>query len=341
MMKTGGFAPAAGMNLGGAILQQKTGPQNVDKLMQEFSVAFQVMEKGQVDIARAAPEVAELMAMGVKTVEAAKLFSVVSPAAPGQEGTSTQAALRAIEDLRISGKAGEFGIGEDMTPYEAAKAFGTNLAARRADLLKGGMGEEKAKISLAALLKQKGVAADIRERRGLVAGVGRMGTELGGFEMFEQVAAGTSPQFEAKRREAYEKSEQGVQAKLTAEQALADAEAGARSDMLKKVRDRARLELTKAGRFEQVPLEQRIKAGIPTFGIGDKLDEQQINMQSIQGMRARLGEGVSTADKLIAINTAATNNLLRELIARYEANKPKDPVLAAPPAGGNGARMGN
>ena len=55
MMKSAGYAPAAGMMLGGSILQQKKGPQNVNALMKEFSTAFNVMEKGQVAIGRGLP----------------------------------------------------------------------------------------------------------------------------------------------------------------------------------------------------------------------------------------------------------------------------------------------
>jgi hypothetical protein len=342
MMKSAGYSPQAGMNLGGAMLQQKTGPQNVDALMKEFGVAFQVMEKGQVPIERAAPELAELMAMGMSAKEAALSFSVASPAAPGQEGAAVQGAFRAIEEMKVEGKEGLFGVTNKMTPYESVKAFGANLADKRAANLAAGMNDEEAKTQLAKELAQAGVAGDIRQRRGLIAGFGRMGAELGGFNLFEDVARDTPADFEAQRRARYEGSSAGQQARIEAAAEVADAEAGERGDALKKVRDRAEIELTKAGRFEAPPMLDRMRATVPTGGLwSDDRKSMQINSQAIQGMRARLGEGSNALDPIVAANTNQTNILLRQLIDRVAALPPAPPPLTAPPRPADGARNNN
>ena len=133
------------------------------------------------------------MAMGVSSEDAAKMFSVASPAAPGQEGTAVQAAMRAIEQMKVAGKEGMFGVTNKMGPYESVKAFAANMAERKRTLMAGGKTEEEANIELAKVLKENDVASDVRERRGLIAGFGRMGEELGGFKTYEAVAVGREP----------------------------------------------------------------------------------------------------------------------------------------------------
>ena len=87
---------------------------------------------------------------------------------------------RAVEEMKVAKKETDFGVTTKMNAYESVKAFGANLSQRKAKLLAGGKTEEEAKIEIARSLKEAGVAGDIRERRGLVAGFGRMGTRLAG-----------------------------------------------------------------------------------------------------------------------------------------------------------------
>ena len=51
---------------------------------------------------------------GIASEEAAKLFSIASPAAPGQEGNTVESALKAIEEMKAESKGEEFGVKRGM-----------------------------------------------------------------------------------------------------------------------------------------------------------------------------------------------------------------------------------
>ena len=91
-MKASGINPQIGAELAGALLEQKKGPQDVETLMKELSKTFTVLEKGRVPLAQALPQMTQIMGHGISAEEAAKMFSIVAPASPGQEGTAVEAA---------------------------------------------------------------------------------------------------------------------------------------------------------------------------------------------------------------------------------------------------------
>jgi hypothetical protein len=354
MMKSAGYAPAAGMRLGGSILQQKTGKQDVDKLMKEFSVAFQVMEKGQVAIERAAPEVAELMAMGVSSADAAKMFSVAAPAAPGQEGASIQAAMRAIEEMKVAGKEKEFGVTNDMNPYQSVKAFSENLGKRKTDLIAGGASEEAAKTELAKQLKTAGVAGDVRERRGLIAGFGRMGHELGGFKTYEDIEKGTTATFEADRRKMYDTSAEGKRSAAAAQKSLERAKRGALHADVDTEHLKSEAEVVKSGREEKTGwspfLEDKIRHG---YG-WETAQKQRVNETTLRRLRTQaqdLGIASDAPGMHMAPGAASgfspqfkvnedANALLKTIAdATKKTAEQGKPNLAAPPPGGAGKRQ--
>ena len=75
------------------------------------------------------------------------------------------------------------------------KAFAENIDKRKQDLIAGGKTEQEATDIVNKKLAEAGVAADVRERRGLVAGFGRQGVELGRFECYEKIARETPRRF--------------------------------------------------------------------------------------------------------------------------------------------------
>ena len=179
-------APRSAPSSPAALLEQKKGPQDVDKLMTELSKTFTVLEKGRVPLAQALPQMTQIMGHGISAEEAAKMFSIVVPASPGAEGMAVEAALRAVEEMKAKGTGKEFGVKEGMTQYESVKAFAENINKRKQDLVAGGKTEQEATDIVNRKLAEAGVAADVRERRGLVAGFGRQGVELGGFERLRE-----------------------------------------------------------------------------------------------------------------------------------------------------------
>jgi hypothetical protein len=331
LMKAAGYAPEQGMELGGTILQQRTGKQDVDSLMQEFSKTFNIAEKGQVAFGRAAPEIAELMSMGISSADAAKLFSVASPASKGSEGVITQAALRAIEDMKIEGKEKGFGVTTKMNEYESVKAFGQNMADRKQKLLAGGKTEEEAKTEIARQLKEAGVAGEIRERKGLVRGFGRMGTELGGFKTFEDIEKGTQADFESQRVAQFQQSAEGEAAQTRSDQELADLEQGYKEQQVKLELDRARVRVTGSGRMrESRPIEEAYRTGVGAVS-GVSPEQQIVNAEAIENLRKRAGEAPGT--RLVAgagDDQKAINAEMARLLGVIAINTASQKPLVAP-----------
>jgi hypothetical protein len=340
LMKGSGINPAVGAELAGSLLENTKGPQDVDKLMQRLGTTFQVLEKGRVPLSRALPQMSEIMGMGVPAEEAAQMFSIVSPASPGQEGIAVQAALRAIQEMKTKGTGEEFGVKKGMSQFDSVKAFAENINARKQKMVAGGMTDQKAEDELAALLAERGVAADVRERRGLVSGFGRQGVELGGFKRYGEIAAGTPLDFEAQRKKRYEDSEQGQQDKIDAAQAVEDAAMGERNVELLKQRQIAKVQLTKEGAFEKVPFSDRMAGMMP---LTEPEKEQQINRRALSNLRGELGEKSGTVDALNSQTNQATNQQMKELLERIEKNTAaavKAPPLTVPIAQPTGAPRG-
>ena len=141
----------------------------------------------------------QIMGHGISAEEAAKMFSIVAPARRAAEGMAVEAALRAVEEMKAKGTGKEFGVKEGMAQYESVKAFAESINKRKQDLVAGGKTEQEATDIMNRELAKAGVAADVRERRGLVAGFGRQGIELGGFRAYEKIARETPENFEKSR----------------------------------------------------------------------------------------------------------------------------------------------
>lgn len=317
LMKSSGISPAVGAELAGSLLENAKGPQDVDALMKRLSTTFQVLEKGRVPLSRALPQMSQIMGHGIEAEQAAQLFSIASPVSPGQEGVAVESALKAVEEMKNKGTGEEFGVTRGMGQFESVKAFAENIAGRKQGLMASGMSEQMAQDQLNALLAEKGVAADVRERRGLIAGFGRQGIELGGFERYGRIAEETPADFEASRKARYENSEQGRQDRVDAAHAVEQAAMGERNQELMKRRTIAETELTKAGRFEQFGMNQ-VRGGISQFfgGAGDR--DIQTNRQMIARMRAELGEEASALDNPASLNNSATDALMRDMIRRRD-----------------------
>ena len=263
LMKGSGVNPAVGAELAGSLLENAKGPQDVDELMKQLSRTFNVLEKGRVPLKQALPQISQIMGHGISSEEAAKLFSIASPAAPGQEGNAVESALKAIEEMKAEGKGEDFGVKRGMGQYESVKAFAENINKRKADLVAGGKTEQEATDEVAALLKEKGVAADIRERRGLVAGFARQGVELGGFKRYEKIQEETPEDFEAARKKRYEESIQGRDDAIANAKAVEMAKAGERNSGVARYREIAETELIRGGAFEKVQPAAELASHLP------------------------------------------------------------------------------
>jgi hypothetical protein len=353
MMKAAGYKPAAAMQLAGSMLQQKQpGPQNVDQLMKEFAVLFNIAQPGQVPLERAAPDIQELMATGMTSAEATSAYSVIAGAAPGQEKTAVEGAVKAIRQMRVKGTAAEFGVTRQMRPYEAMKAFGVNVTQRKQAMMAKGATETEAENDLAVLLAQKEIAADMREAKGLISGAGRLGTELGGFATFEGFAQATPANWEQKTREAYMASEEGMQARTEAFEALAEAQEGAAEAPVQRARTEARGGLIATGRMRIPTYGQLVMGSLSKLPlIGPFMEDQQtISTNAEMLRRARMQAGVDQPEgfDILSLNARVADERMRELIEQSKKTAETNAAMARPPAlnvpaglPANGARPGN
>jgi hypothetical protein len=316
LMKSSGVDPAVGAELAGSLLENSKGPQDVNALMQKLGRTFNVLEKGRVPLKQALPQISQIMGHGISSEESAKLFSIVSPAAPGQEGNAVESALKAIEEMKVAGSGAAFGVKRGMGQYESIKAFSENINARKEKMVAGGKTEQEAEDEIAAQLKQADVAADVRERRGLVRGFGRQGVQLGGFKTYEDIEKNTPADFEASRKKRYEESEQGRQDAVDNALAVEQAKLGERNDKVAKWRKIAETELTAGGAFEHVQPGAETAARLP--GASDARTIQ-INQQAIRRARGMLGEQSGIGDSATAVNQGLTDDLLRQLLKRLES----------------------
>lgn len=356
LMKGSGINPRIGAELAGSLLEQSEGPQDVNKLMGRLSKTFTVLEKGRVPLSKALPELSQIMSMGVSAEDAAKMYSIVSPAAAGQEGTSVQAALRAVQEMKNKGTGKEFGVEAGMGAYESVKAFSANITQRKQQLMAGGMTDLQAEDEIQKLLAEKQVAADSREARGLVRGFGRMGMQLGGFKRFEDIEAGTSATFEADRKKRYEESAGGKQALRDADAALARLESGAKKAGMEEMYQEAETQLEREGRFDKATLGdmgRKVRANFSGVDVRQQLINERAvrNAQLANGydanapadVRARTmipaaeGGGVSGAESQQVVNEALVKLVERHNRMLDEQAK-NQPALAAPPPMPGGGR---
>jgi hypothetical protein len=294
LMKGSGISPQIGAKLAGSLLENAKGPQDVDKLMERLSRIFQVLEKGRVPMSRALPQISEIMGMGVSAEDTAKMFSIVSPAALGEEGTHVQAGLQAIEDMKIEGTDEEFGVKRGMSKYESVKAFAESMNKRKQELIDAGKTDQEATDEIAALLKEKGVAGTIHERRGLVAGFGRQGVEFRGFQRYEKIEHETPTDFEAQRRQRYERSDQGKADVEAIREAVGQAIHGEREQAVKLELDRAHAQVTESGVLKEPTMVNSLREKFGAFG-GVDVEQQLTNRRALANLTKRAVElGIPT-----------------------------------------------
>ena len=219
-----------------------------------------------------------------------------------------------------------------MSQFDSIKAFAENINQRKAAMVAGGKTEQEAQDELTRLAGVPGRRERRTRRRGLIGGFGRQGVELGGFERYGRIARETPADFEASRKLRYEDSEQGRQDKIDAARAVADAEMGARQQEIKRRRDIAMVELTKAGGFEQFGGHQVATAILgPMTGENDR--SVLANQQMLAKVRGQLGERSGIRDTAASLSSAATDSVMRGLLERIaKSGERTQELLEKPPA---------
>ena len=360
MMKTVGVDPALGAQLGGAMLQNAKGPQDVEKLMRDFAETFALAQKGPVPLGQMLPQMSRLMAYDMSAQDAAKMFNVVAPAAPGEEGTSAEAAISAIQKMKNEGKGEQFGVKRGMTDIEAVKAFGENITDRKKKLMAGGMDEKTAMDELQAMLAEQEVVADKREARGLVRGFAQQGVEKEGFKQYEEIHKNVPVDFEQAEIKKYQESDQGKAEAAAIDKSVARVEKGAEEQPVRTELEKGEARLTREGKLGKSRLGNIGRGSVGIF-TGVSAEQQQINEETISELRKRAGvntndQGVGPDGKPLVKasdvgyrSQESVNAEIKELLqkiaesnqkiadaAKPEAGKGPAPAPAAKPAAGPG-----
>ena len=128
------------------------------------------------------PQLQRIMSHEISPQDAAKMFNVVAPASGrGEEGTSVEAAINAIQEMKNENQGEAFGVKRGMSDMESVRAFGENITARKKKLMEAGKTDKEAMDELQAELDEKHLVADARGARGLIRGFATQGVEKEGF----------------------------------------------------------------------------------------------------------------------------------------------------------------
>jgi len=333
------FAKARGISadqagqLGGGILQFANGPIDTNQAMAQFGRAFKTLERATTPVPQLLPQMSRIMSRGASSDEAAQLLNLASGINPGEEGTTVDATLRAINKTIRKGKGDELGVTNAMSPLQKVRAASQKLNDRIA------AGEDEDKV-----LSQ--YFNDPREMRG-GAGFINVGIRNRGFDLAAGYVKDTPDDFTQSAIADYEKSDQGKFARQTAGLATARIERGDKYKEVELAKVEAEKQLTKEGRFEENGWEDMIRNGvanIPLAGFADR-QTQLINQRAAQNAQRRAAASGAISgnedflyDAKDAIGSNLTErgandtilNLLkkRNELAERQANKP----LAAKPA---------
>jgi len=294
MMKSVGQKPSLGLELGGAMLQQAKGPQDVDKLMKDFQETYAISQKGPVDVKEMIPELQRIMSHDIAPQDAAKMFNIVAPAAgKGQEGTSVEGALRAIQEMKNENTGTEYGVKRGMSDMDSVRAFGENIAERKKKMMAGGKDEKTALDDLQAQLSERGIAKDIREARGLVRGFGQQGVEHEGFTQYDEVQRNVPADLEKIKAKEYKKSDQGLDDAEAIRDEVARAVRGEQQQNVRREILRAKADVTESGELEKPSIGHGLRQINPFQKV--ELEQQIINRQALTNVGQRAAEaGVET-----------------------------------------------
>jgi hypothetical protein len=347
-MKASSQKPERGMNLAGAMLQQAKGPQDVNKLMKDFTEAFAISQKGPVDVKEMIPELQGIMSYGVSGQDAAKMFNIVAPVGrPGEAGISAESAMKAIQEMKNTNKGLEFGVKRGMGQMEAVRAFAANIAGRKQKMTSAGMTDQQAFDELEAMLDAKKIVPDVRQARGLVRGFAGQGMDLGGFTQYDEIHRMVAPDLEKTKRADYLQSEQGVANAETTAQEVARAERGAKYQRVRAELEKGKTQVIRSGELEEPSLSRTLRSNIPFSSVD--YQQQLINREALTnvgrraaaaGVKRDVGEtefdpNTASGRQSIAIQSvgdqASVNKRIEELLDKIEKNTGGKPAAVPIP----------
>jgi hypothetical protein len=285
----------------GGLLAQTRGKTNAKDLLARAGKVFGGLEASSAEVKHLLPMTTRAMAQGFSPEESASTLAMMPEIAPEEESTYLLRAVSALRDRVQKGEGEEFGIKKGMKPYELL----TNAVQTIKD--RAGKGEDVedliAKVSGGEEVSGKAI-------RGMVD----QGPEA--FARWRRVVQAIPEDQIEKTIEAERLTESGRQRATDSRFEVEQARMGLRGDELTRRKKIAETELLRNKDFERQTTWTEFAAGhLPGQ---DDARQQMINRQAIHRARGELGEGFGIGDAKASLNSGATDDLLRELIARLD-----------------------
>jgi hypothetical protein len=290
--KARGIAPSEIMSLGGGLLQNAKGPTTPDELMKQLGGVFQTLEKAPTPVAQLLPQMSRLMSQNFSPDKAAQSLAIMSEAMPGEEQTGVENTYKALLEAQLKGKGDTLGLAKGMNPAQMIEAGSRTLAAKAAN------GEDLDKLL-------SDYAPDIRERRGILGFINR-GVNAKGFERTQGYLDNTPADFVKRSINDYMGSDAGQRARNDAELAAAQAEQAAKLAPVENVREKARVQLTKEGRFAQNGWLDWFRNGVGRL-TGVDANEQAVNERAFDIAQRQNGTMPNAADEIPFVRSVAGN----------------------------------
>lgn len=324
--KARGIDPMQAAQLAGGILQFAPKEITAEEGAAQFGRVFKTLERAPTPVNQLLPQLTRVMAQGASPEDAAQLLTLASEFMPNEEGTAVENTLKALRNAKLEGRGDELGLKDGQTPLEMVKAATAAIDAR----VKAGENQDE-------ILKE--YAPDLREFRGMTGFLNR-GQRAGGYDRVQGYIDQTPGDFVDTALKAWEKSDAGRRAGLTADQSLAEVERGQDLAGLAEARMRARAELTREGRFEQSTIGDSLRNGlsvVPFIGsqYGGK-EQQAIELRAYQNAlkasgRTDIDENYGAALPASLLASETQKILARIADATEKSASPAPRPLAAPP----------
>jgi hypothetical protein len=288
----------------GGLLAQQKGPTNAKEMMARAGKVFATLEASSAPVSHLLPGVTRVMAQGFSAEEAAPKLAMLPEIAPEEESTHLLGAIAQLRKARMEGKLEAFGVTDEMSPNQMFEkvVLGLNEKAGQGPMRGRKMDE------LLQGITHYHLAQDTL--RGL-ANKGPEGLKTWR-DLIERTPADVIDRTIAENRESDAGRQQAVESRLAVEKIRL----GMRGDTVERRRQIAEAELTAGGQFEHVQFGQFPASLVPG---ADDMRSRMINLQAIRRARAELGEEGGLGDSFASLNKGATNDLLRTLIDRIEA----------------------
>lgn len=270
----------------GGLLAQEKGPTTAEAMQAKAGKVFATLEASSKKVSGLLPGMTEQMAMGMTAEEAAPKLAAMPEIAPGQESAYLKGTISHLMKARGEGKLEQFGVTDEMGANQMLEQVVKSLNEQ------AGEGPLRGK-------KMQGLLhgiTDYQETQQTLTGLANKGPA--GDAMWKAIGANTPADAIQKDILAGRQTDAGRQMRIEADQAAATAERGAKNVEVERIKQEARAQLTREGRFEASDVGTVAgDMGRKAIGriTGNSLEETLVNERAVKIAKERMGIGPGEA----------------------------------------------